>query len=438
MNKVLMISYYFPPCGGPGSIRTTKFVKYLRDYNWEPVVLTVKGADYHAWDASLSNEIPAGIQIYRTIIPEPYYFYRKLTGKKSTEPVDVATVPGGHRNKKSLKERFAEDIRATFFIPDARIGWLPFALKKGLQIIKQQQIKILYTSAPPFTCHLIGYFLKRMTKLPWVADFRDPWTQSYFYPSRPIISRRLEEKVEKKVVQNADRVISVNDQILNDLKEKYNLNDHIKWIAIPNGFDPSDFKNVSPIQDDAFTIVYTGSLNEKMSPENFLKAVGLLCSEQEDFSTDVKLIFVGRFAQNISYLFDDNRLKDKIQLLPHLPHKESLKYVCGADLLLLLIPESKGNEVIMTTKIFEYIRSNRAILLLADRGEAAQLIQSLRWGFAVSSANIEAIKTQLWEIYQLWKSGQLSSKSAKPPQFIFKFERKYLTEKLATVFRDVI
>ena len=241
----------------------------------------------------------------------------------------------------------------------------------------------------------------------------------------------------KKVVQTADRVISVNDSILNDLKKKYNLNDHTRWIAIPNGFDSSDFEAVSSIQDDAFTIVYTGSLNEKMSPENFLNAVGQLCSEKKDFSTDVKLIFVGRFAKNITHLFDDIRLKEKIQVLPHLPHKESLKYVCGADLLLLLIPESKGNEVIMTTKIFEYIRSNRAILLLANKGEAAQLIQSLKQGFTVSPTDITAIKNQLWGIYQLWKSGKLTPRSTNTSEHVFKFERKYLTEKLANIFNEI-
>jgi len=309
-------------------------------------------------------------------------------------------------------------------------------VKKGMQIIKQQQIDILYTSAPPFTCHLIGYFLKKITKLPWVADFRDPWTQSYFYPPRPAISRWLEAKLEKKVVQTADRVISVNDGILADLKTYHHLDDLDKWIAIPNGFDSSDFEDVSPIQDDAFTIVYTGSLNEKMSPENFLTAMGQLCYEKMDFSKDVGLIFVGRFAKNIAHLFDDIRLKEKIQLLSHLPHKESLKYVCGADLLLLLIPDSKGNEVIMTTKIFEYIRSNRAILLLATKGEAARLIQSLKWGFTVPASDIEAIQNQLWQIYQVWKSGKLKSRAIKPPQYIFKFERKYLTEKLANIFDE--
>jgi len=436
MKGVLIISYYFPPCGGPGSIRVLKFAKYLRDYGWEPLVLTVKEADYHVKDTSLMNEIPPEVNIFRTYIPEPYRLYRRLTGKQMDEPVDISTVPTNHREGKKLREKLAEAFRATLFIPDARVGWLPFALKKALRIIRANDgIQVVFSSAPPFTCHLVACLLKKITGIPWVADYRDPWTQAYFYPQRPPITRMFEEKLECKLLKEADRVVSINEKILKDIREKYDLKKGKKWMVIPNGFDPSDFEDIEPIYDDSFTIIYTGSLNVRMNPKYFLEAVGQLCVEKTDFARDVKLVFVGRTATDIAPLFKDTRIVNNIHLVPHLPHKECLRYTFGADLLLLLIPEWERSEVIMTTKIFEYIKTGRPILALAPEGEAAQLIRRLNLGFVVHPKDIAKIKNQLWKIYNLWKSQNLQV--LPDEKEILQFDRKRLTEKLARIFNEV-
>jgi len=437
MKRVLVISYYFPPCGGPGAIRVLKFVKYLRNYSWEPLVLTVKDADYHVKDTSLMDDIPQGVNIFRTYIPELYRLYRRLTGKRTDEPIDISIVPTNQKTRKNLREKFAEAVRATFFIPDARVGWLPFALKKAFQIIRANNgIQIVFSSAPPFTCHLIACLLKRITGIPWVADYRDPWTQAYFYLQRPLISRLFEERLECKLLKEANRVISINEKILKDLREKYKLKEDKKWRVIPNGFDPSDFEGVEPIHDDSFTIIYTGSLNARMNPKYFLEAVGQLCVEKTDFAQNVKLVFIGRYGSDIEPLFEDTRIKNNLCIIPHLPHKECLKYTLGADLLLLLIPEWERNEVIMTTKIFEYLRTKKPILALAPEGEAADLIRDTRTGIVIPPKAVGKIKEAIFNYYMEWKNGTLERKRGDLRK-IMEFDRRKLTQKLASILDDV-
>ncbi len=172
VKKVLIVTYYFPPSGGPGVQRVLKFVKYLPEFGWQPVILTVQDGDYPARDESLLAEIPRHAIVYRTKIFEPYRLYRKLTGKPADAPVDVENIPQGGR-KKSPAELFAEIVRSTFFIPDARIGWYPYAIPAGLRIIKEHSIKAIYSSSPPYTTSVIARKLHRETRVPWVAGFRD-------------------------------------------------------------------------------------------------------------------------------------------------------------------------------------------------------------------------------------------------------------------------
>lgn len=180
MRRVLVVAYYFPPSGGPGVQRVLKMVRYLPQFGWESVVLTVRDGTYPARDESLLAEVPPQVHIERTPIVEPYALYRRITGTK--QPIDIAVLTD--RRTAGWKQRLAEWIRATFFIPDARIGWLPSAVRAGRSLIERLGISMLYTSSPPYTCALIGRALKRRSALPWVMELRDPWTEFLTTPKR--------------------------------------------------------------------------------------------------------------------------------------------------------------------------------------------------------------------------------------------------------------
>ncbi|MEN9828425.1 MAG: hypothetical protein RJA11_1041, partial [Bacteroidota bacterium] len=183
MKNVLIIAYYFPPSGGPGVQRVLKHIQYLRDFGWNPIVLTVSNGDFPARDESLLSKIPADIIVERTHIYEPYDAYRMLMGQKKGVPIDVNVIKNDHQ-RRSIKERIAEAIRATLFIPDARIGWLPTAIPKAMELIEKHSISAIYNSSPPYTTSLIARQLKRKTGLHWVAGFRDPWTEFLTSPKR--------------------------------------------------------------------------------------------------------------------------------------------------------------------------------------------------------------------------------------------------------------
>ncbi len=250
LKKVLIISYYFPPSGGPGVQRILKFVKYLPSFGWEPVVLTVKDGDFPARDESLLNEIPANIKVYRTKIFEPYDLYRNMTGKKKNTAIDVENI--NKEGRKKFSEQIAEFIRATFFIPDARRGWLKYAVKEGKKIIDEEKPDLIFSSAPPYTCAMIAmklkryYFKKYGRQIPWISDFRDAWTGYLTSPKRWVLPAAIDASYERKTLDEADALTMVANGIKDDFDGKYpDISKDKKYFLIRNGFDSEDYKGIT-------------------------------------------------------------------------------------------------------------------------------------------------------------------------------------------------
>ncbi len=195
MKRLLIVAYYFPPSGGPGVQRVLKYTKYLPEFGWEPLVLTVENGTFPAIDYSLLEEIPENTKVFRTKIYEPYDLYRAFTGKPKNVAIDVNVIKKEDQ-KLTLKERIAEFIRATFFIPDARVGWLLTAKKKAIEICKEYNVDAVYSSSPPYTCSLIARYVHRKMKIPWVAGFRDPWTGFISTPKRWFIPALIDRHLE--------------------------------------------------------------------------------------------------------------------------------------------------------------------------------------------------------------------------------------------------
>ncbi len=398
MKKVLIVTYYFPPSGGPGVQRVLKFVKYLPEFGWQPVVLTVQDGDYPARDESLLAEIPQHAIVYRTKIFEPYRLYRKLTGKAANTPVDVENIPQGGK-KKSLTESLAEFVRSTFFIPDARIGWYPYAVPQGLKIIKEQNIEAIYSSSPPYTTSVIARKLHRATRIPWVAGFRDPWTGFLSTPDRWFIPRAIDERLERAVFNDANAIEAAWRGILKDVTGKVPGIDQKKLVYHPNGFDREDYPTLKLKKNKRFTVTYTGSMYGKRNPRTFLQAVEGLVSDGKVDPRKIHLKFIGRFGSEVREMLARSSIHDSIEVFSYLPHSESVEALLRSDALLLIVDEADGSDEIVPGKVFEYIGAQRPIIGLAPEGAIAGLMRETRSGLVAANQDIPAIQAAFIECY---------------------------------------
>ncbi|MCS7013636.1 MAG: glycosyltransferase [Chloroherpetonaceae bacterium] len=430
MKHLLIVAYYFPPSGGPGVQRVLKFVKYLREFEVRPVVLTVENGDFPVRDESLLSEIPPDVKVYRTPIFEPYRIYRKLTGKPADAPVDVNNIPKpGER--RTLAEHFAEFVRSNFFIPDARIGWLFYATAQGRKIIEQEAIDCLYSSSPPYTCALIARSLKRQTGLPWIAGFRDPWTGFLSTPVRYGLAKKIDEHLERSVYAECDRLEVAWAGIGKDFQKKYPDINAEKIVHIENGFDEADIPDLRFPRNEKFTVCYTGSMYGKRSPEQFLTAVRSLVQQGKVDVEKIELKFIGRFGANILPLFEEPTLKPSIVVKPYMPHSESIRELLSADVLLLVVDESTDSAEIVPGKVYEYLGTKRPIIALAPDGAIAMLIRETNAGIVAHFHDQNAIEQaflhyyeRFWQCQPLWEG---------KPDAIRKYTRRESAKKLAAL-----
>ncbi len=432
-KKVLFLSYYFPPAGGSAVQRCLKFAKYLPQFGWQPIVLTTREENILLKDPSLCDQIPEEVTVIRTPAPDPY----QIIAKGKNQPADLGAIATSEGQQQGLLQRLALWFRKAVFIPDARIGWFPFAVIKGLQIIRRENISLIFATSPPFTTALIAGTLSFLTGKPWISDYRDPWTQAYFYFERPFLSRWFENFLEKRLLFSASRVISINQLILDGMCSKFGFCDPAHQAIIPNGFDPEDFEKIQPVKADKFTITYTGTLNAKMHPENLLKVIHDICIEDEDFSKNIHLKFIGRMSPAEVDLFNKYLSDEQYELISHLPHRESLSHAAGSNLLLLLIPETEHPELIVTGKIFEYIKSGVPVLGMIPEGEATKIIRETESGFVVPPDNPEEIKNTLIKCHRSWKERKTVSENNQDKNAVENYSRKNATKQLSRLF-DVV
>ena len=440
MKKVLIVTYYFPPSGGPGVQRILKFVKYLPEYGWDPIVLTVENGDFPARDETVFEEIPTNVQVIRTYIPEPYIFYRKFTGRKKDEAIDIAILSLDQKRPKKRSERFAQFVRRSIFVPDARIGWLPFAVFTGLKILRREPIDLLFSSAPPYTCHLIGLMLHYFTGLFWIADFRDPWTDFLSTPIRTGLSKRIDKYLEKKVYQTADRVVVAWPGILDDLQFKFSYVSTEKCHVIPNGFDFLDNYFYQPkfSLNERFIITYLGSLYGKRDATHFIQALTVLAAQDEEFSRSCLLRIVGRVGSTVLECLQRNLSQEMYEIIPYVPHHVAVEYLLSSDVLLLIVDDSPLGKNIVPGKIYEYIGSGKEVLALAfEESEVASILRESGTGQAIHSKDTYRIKSKLRELYDQWHKGLLRNCTMNDSS-LQKYSRKYLTGNLAALFEQVI
>jgi hypothetical protein len=446
LKKVLIISYYFPPSGGPGVQRVLKFVKYLPQFGWEPIVLTVQDGDFPARDETLLKEIPSDIKVYRTNITEPYKYYRIITGRKKEAALDVDNINKG--SGKKFSEKFAEFIRATFFIPDGRRGWLKFALKEGKKILQLEKPDVIFSSSPPYTCAMIAMKLKKYSRekmkedIPWVSDFRDAWTDYISTPNRWFIPSMIDKRYERKTLEEANVITTVVNGIKDDFDEKYpHISQQKKYVLIRNGFDVDDFVNIKglPKEKDKLTIVYTGSMYGKRNPYFLIDTLSGLCKDKKIDKDKIKLIFVGRCGSDILNFINSSDIKESINIISYIPHSESIEYLMKADAMLLIIDEDKYSKMIVSGKVFEYLGASlstgKPIIAITPEGEAADLIRQTNSGFIIPHGNSELLSQTILNLYNCILGNSIKISVNK--EEIKKYDRKFLTQKLAETLNQL-
>ncbi len=457
-KKVLIIAYYFPPLGMGGVQRVSKFVKYLPSFGWEPIVLTVKDIEYFSHDDSLLKELSEEIKIKRTSSFDPLrliFLFRKLfKGKDSygkqrdnPNPAYSGTIRVALRIlKKKKNERFfprqrrgQNDISLfsgllkfinLFSFPDNKIGWLPFALIKGIKLCRREKIDLLFSTSPPLTCHLVGYFLKKITGIRWVADYRDSYINNQDGKRVASFKKFFLKRPQKLFLKNGNGFIGVNQRIVEELK---GIDPEAKKIeVITNGYDQEDYDFKVEKKKEIFQIIYFGTFSPDCPAEPFFKALHNLLQKGKLNKDKIKFIDVGlSIGMDIEGLIERYELKEITELKGYLQHKEGVSELLKADLALLVVSEFAP--VITTGKIFEYMGAQIPILgIVPQNGEAGKLIESLKAGKVVSPENISGIEEAILYYYREFESGKSFLKTETVE--LNKFERKYLTSKLAQLF----
>lgn len=424
--KILIITYYWPPSGGAGVQRWLKFSKYLPEFGCTPIILTVdeKQASYAQLDYSLLDEIGTGLPVYKTKTFEPYNLYKKLSGKKE--------IPyGGFTNQKkiTLFEKFSRFIRGNLFIPDPRIGWNKFALKKAREIVHKEQIDVVITSGPPHSTHLIGRKLKARTGVTWVADFRDPWTDIYYYKDlyHSGLAAAFDKYLEKKVLASADKIITVSKEVGKLLQDKIPGSSE-KITIIPNGYDDTDFINITPITNPFFTIAYTGTISMSYRIGQFIEAVSEL---PESIKAQIKIRFAGNVPGEIINLFHLKNLGNMVEVLGYIPHEKAISQMVSASILLMAIPDTPDNKGIVTGKFFEYLAAKRPILAIGPKGgDIEGMLSICKAGKLFSYDEKEAMSQFILDIFQQTQHGILKIETTGTE----KYTRRNLTEELVKIF----
>jgi hypothetical protein len=436
MKKVLIITYYWPPAGGPGVQRILKFAKYLPQYNWQPIVLTVKQGEYPAIDHSLTKEIDSCIQVVKTNSLEPGIIYKKFTGLKKEDQIPVAVLAEEEEN---WRKKIAHWIRLNLFIPDAKIGWLPFAIYKGKNIIRDEKPEIIFSSSPPPTVHLIARKLKKYSGLKWVADFRDPWTDIHYYENKPRLKwiENMDKKLEHSILDHADKIVCISKLDI-EMYFKHRIQGD-KCIHIPNGYDESDFKGIQPhgTSGDIFHIIHLGAAGKERNPTNLFKAIKKLSDKSIIHPGSFCLTFIGKVEQEVMTSFKEYSILDYIKCIPYLPHKEALNHCVNASIMLLLITQSEKNIRILPGKTFEYMRLGIPLLALGpEKGEVARILNESKAGKVIDYKNEQDIYDFILKAYRKWSNKEENLLTA--GNYIQRYERKNLTGELALVFNDII
>ena len=407
-----MVAYQFPPSGGSGVQRSAKFAKYLPVYGWEPVVLTRDAYRMRLRDHTLLEDLPAGMEIIRT------------------PSRDLTALPG-------FLSKTGKFVAWKVLVPDGEVLWMKRALGHALKRLEKGDISCLYTTSYPYSDHLMGLKIRKVyPDLPWIADFRDEWTNNPYLLDKPHPAWRARKEcmMERQVLEKADRLIANTPVMKRNFAALHpDLDLDRRMQVIPNGYDEEDFGQDRAVgAESRFTITYTGSLYQRRKPDIFLEAAGRLVGSGIIPGDLFRIRFIGSIKDGpIRRMIRQNGLDKMVEVLPYMNHRDCIDNMLRSHVLLLL-EGGRGSECFYTGKLFEYIRANRPILaLVPSKGAAADLIRRTRTGIICDWSDTASVERGIAELYDRWARGTLVLNP--DHEEIRKYDRRVLTGKLAGI-----
>lgn len=420
-KKILIISYYWPPAGGPGVQRWLKFAIYLPDFGCKPTIFTPENPSYPLIDKTLENEVPEDLEIIKTNIWEPYQLAEKLN--KSNKKFKAGQFDVGQNQ--SWKSKLSIWVRGNFFIPDARVFWVKPSVKFLKKYLKENHFDVIVTTGPPHSLHLIGLALKKeFPDLKWIADFRDPWTEISYYKHLKLTksSDKKHRDLESKVFKNADITLATSYTDAENFKKQ-----GANAVCITNGFDKIDIEKTQ-IKSAKFTLSYVGVLEQLRNPEILWDVLKEIIAENEVFKNDFELKLVGRVDDKILKSLEDSGLKSNISNLGYLSHTESNEEMQNSDLLLITNFPQDSSRGIIPGKIFEYLATGNSIISFGPKeSDVKKILEETKRGKHFSYDESATVKSFILEKFQYWKNGIEKSESGNIEQF----SRRNLTKKLS-------
>ncbi len=415
MKNILMISYFAPPYNIPSAVRIGKFAKYLPEYGWNPIILTVKELGYYQKDWQQFEGINAN-QIYRTESLDPFRFLNYFTKEK---------VQKIHRSK----EGFTNKIKKLFVI-DEKVGWMPFCYKKGKELLVNNKIDAIYCTTGGIYNHVItSYKLAKKYQKPLIVDIRDQWVD---HPFKDIIfyNKYLNKYWEKKILGFAHKVIVVTPGLKKHYIEKYSFLDN-KVEIVTNGYDIEKYGSGNQCDNDAITFTFAGNFYKNLSPEDIFDAI------PDDITEKIKLQFIGNFRNQLWHLmqrFGERKLQNvEIEILPRMVKNKLYKYLDSSDVLLIFLPQGEKYESILTTKLFDYLIHKKPILAFCSpKGDLADFIKIGNLGFIAEAGNAIDGNKIIRKILDLRKNHKLHD-IQRDEEFVSRYSRKNLTKRLAEI-----
>lgn len=424
--KALIVTYYWPPSGGSGVQRWLKFTKYLRDFNIEPVIYTVKNPNYPQQDQSLLRDIPDNLEVIRQPIFEPNNFLQKSSKKNSKEIAFQNPSP-------SFFGKILQYIRINYFIPDARKFWIKPSIKFLNKYLKNHQIDVVITTGPPHSLHLIGLGLKRKLNIKWIADFRDPWTDIYYNSSFKMSKSTMarHRKLETAVLNESDHVITTNGQLNTLFSDRTST----QVSLITNGYDDEATELKDLKRNQGFTLDYIGYLPQESNPIALWKAIQQIVQQRKDIAKEIRINLTGDINKILQKSIYDFGLEEITTFSGYVSHDKAIEMQHQANILLILIAKSKESKQITPGKIFECLQTKRPILAVGPTdGGASDILEHTNAGKIFDFEDVRGIKKHILALFEQYKQGELVVNSKNTDLY----HRRELTKRLSEIIQETI
>ena len=435
MRRVLIITYYWPPSGGSGVQRWLKMSKYLPENGWQPVIYTAKDAEYPVEDPSLEQDVAPEAEVIRRPIVEPYSFYKQFLGMKKGEKVKAGFINEGEK-KNGWKENLSVWLRGNLFIPDARCWWVKPSVRFLKRYLKEHPVDAMISTGPPHSMHLIAKALHKKFNIPWVADFRDPWTDIDFYKDLKLTrcADKKHHRLENQVLTEATKVVTIGWDCAKGL-ESHGAKD---VVVITNGYD--DWGKICVKTDEnpslrdhkslPFTMSHIGIIGENRNPEMFWQAVSELVDK------NLKIRLIGQVDNSIVESIKRNDIEKYVEIIPYIPHNQVIEEQAKSDVLLLFVNNTPNAKGILTGKIFEYMASGRPILCIGpEDGDSARILSETQTGITVDFNDKEKMKSVILDYISKFQENQLITERK---EAVEKYSRRNLTKEFVKILNGII